>query len=194
MAKLPFVVEPRLKPVIDRIGNEEIGILEIERRGYLSAKEKNFVQQIEKSDDGTSAVIKLSRKIASRYGIGLDRAYNITVATLSIDAEAKQDELVIKVEEDFPEEINEMISSLTQMQLKSEMIQALCILIHRVNHDFGPDDLKEVHPDLITLISNLYNDEANKSTERMKELYEDELQPTGVTEIEKKPRKKQVDG
>ena len=194
MAKLPFVVEPRLKPVIDRIGNEEIGILEIERRGYLSAREKNFVQQIEQSDNGTSAVIKLSRKISSHYGIGLERAYNITVGTLSMDGGNQQDELLPKVEQEFATEISEMISSLAQMQAKSEMIQALCILVNRVNPDFGPDDFKEVHPDLITMLSNFYNDESNKSTERMKELYADEAKPADVTEIEKKPRTKQKDG
>jgi hypothetical protein len=34
MAKLPFVVEPRLKPIIEEIGSEESGKIQIERRGY----------------------------------------------------------------------------------------------------------------------------------------------------------------
>lgn len=193
MAKLPFVVEPRLKPVLDRIGNEEIGIFEIERRGYLSVQEKNFVQQIEKADSGTSAVIKLSRKIAAHYGIGLERAYSIAIATVSTN-DGATDELQSNVESEFADDIGEMITSLSQMQSKSEMVQALCILIHRVNPEIGPGDLSEIHPDLIIALSQFYTEEANKSTERMVLLQQDGTKQVSVTEIEKKPRKKMVDG
>ena len=47
MAPLPFVVEPRRKPIVERVGNEESGVIEIERRGYLTTGEKTFVQQVQ---------------------------------------------------------------------------------------------------------------------------------------------------
>lgn len=194
MAKLPFVVEPRLKPVLDRVGNEDIGIFEIERRGYLSVQERNFVQQVEKSDDGTSAVIKLSRKISARFGIGLERAYSMAIASVSVADVDERDELQNLVDEEFADEISEMITSLSQMQAKSEMVQALCMLIHRIDADITPNDLKEIHPELISELSKFYVDESNKSTEKIQQLQEKESAEVSVADIEKKPRKKTADG
>jgi hypothetical protein len=194
MAKLPFVVEPRLKPVLDRVGNEDIGIFEIERRGYLSVQERNFVQQVEKSDDGTSAVIKLSRKISARFGIGLERAYSMAIASVSVADVDERDELQNLVDEEFADEISEMITSLSQMQAKSEMVQALCMLIHRIDADVTPNDLKEIHPELISELSKFYVDESNKSTEKIQQLQEKESAEVSVADIEKKPRKKTADG
>ena len=48
---LPFVVQPRLAPVIEQVGNEESGIFEIERRGYLTVAEKAMVQQATQGDE-----------------------------------------------------------------------------------------------------------------------------------------------
>jgi 5'-3' exonuclease len=194
MVRLPFVVEPRLKPILERIGNEEVGVFEIERRGYLSVQERNFVQQIEKSDDGTSAVIKLSRKISAGLGIGLERAYNIAIASISISEGSGRDEYQDRVDEEFAEDITEMITSLSQMQAKGEMVQALCMLIHRIDSSITPNDLKDIHPDLITELSKLYTDESNKSTERIKEVQEENQKKVDVAEIEKKSRKKTEDG
>jgi hypothetical protein len=194
MAKLPFVVEPRLKPILDRVGNEEIGIFEIERRGYLSVQERNFVQQVEKSDDGTSAVIKLSRKISSRFGIGLERAYSMAIASVSVVDIEDRDELQNLVDEEFSDEISEMITSLSQMQAKAEMVQALCMLIHRIDSSITPNDLIEIHPELISELSKFYVEESNKSTEKIKQLQEEETKEVSVADIEKKPRKKAADG
>ena len=50
MGKLPFVVQPRLKAIKERIGSEDAGYIEIERRGYLTSGEKSFVQQIQQQE------------------------------------------------------------------------------------------------------------------------------------------------
>jgi hypothetical protein len=196
MAKLPFVVRPRLSPVIERIGNEEVGIIEIERRGYLSAQEKNFTQQFETSDRGTSAVIKLSRKIGAKYSISLDKAYAIAIEAISGQFSPENKEYSEKAMEDFQDEIAETMSSLSMMQTKSEIVEALCLLIHRVNSDITPDDILDVHPDIISGLSALYKDELVKSIERIEQLNkkdENDKEPT-VEEIEKKRRRKEVDG
>lgn len=185
MARLPFIVEPRLRPVIDRLGNEEIGIIEIERRGYLTVNERNFVQQVQRTDQGANHVITLSRKIATKYNISLERAYNLTIGC--IGAPITEDiDLKDKAEEEFAEEIATVIQNLGAMQAQSEVIEALCMLINRVNPDFDPgNDLKEVHPDLIAELSGLYRDELSKSTERLQELRE--KQEGQVEAMEKKP-------
>lgn len=190
MAKLPFVVEPRLRSAIDKIGNEEIGVFEIERKGYLTVQERNFVQQVEKTDQGTSSVLKLSRKIAQEFGIGLERAYNMVLASVGYESKDSDDELQKEVELKFSEEISDMIQGLTLMQARSEMVEALCMLIHRIDDTFTPEDLKDVHPDLIDELSKFYKEELSKSTERLKQLH-DEQTAISAEEIEKKhPRKK----
>ena len=43
MRTLPFVVKPKRVFVNVKLGREEIGIIEIEKRGYLTVSEKTFV-------------------------------------------------------------------------------------------------------------------------------------------------------
>lgn len=193
MARLPFIVEPRLKSVIDRLGNEEIGIIEIERKGYLTVQERNFVQQIQRSDQGAGHVIKLSRSIASKYGISLERSYNVAMGCLGASMDEDQDqEYKEKAEVEFADEINITIQNLGAMQSQSEMVEALCMIINRINSDFNPNDLKEIHPDLVAELSNLYKDELNKSTDRIKELHDQA--DVSVEEVEKKQAREKKSG
>ena len=41
---LPFVVQPKYEPILERVGTDESGIIEIERRKYLTVQEKAIVQ------------------------------------------------------------------------------------------------------------------------------------------------------
>ena len=66
MAKLPFVVEPRLKPVLETIGSEDSGKIQVERRGYLTAGEKAFVGSSVSSNDVASVIIGIVRTIAKK--------------------------------------------------------------------------------------------------------------------------------
>ena len=191
MTKLPFVVEPRTKSAIDRIGNEDIGILEIERKGYLSVQERNFVQQIQGSDQGSMIIVKLSKKVGKRHGLDLEAAYNLVISCINPDeATDHSPELRAQVEEEFAEDISTMISGLASMQSKSELVEALCILVHRVNANLTPNDLQEIHPDLIVELSKFYKEEYIKSTERLKELNSsEESEGNDSSESVKKPRK-----
>jgi hypothetical protein len=193
MGSLPFIVEPRLSPVIDKIGTEESGIIEIRRQGYLSVSERNFVQQIQRSDSSTQLIIKLSRSISGKYQIGLDKAYQVAMAALGGDAVS--DDLakyVPLIESEFDEEISATINGLTQLQAQAELVEALCMIINRVDANFTPSEIAKVHPDLITALSSLYRDELNKSTERIKELQEENGTP--IEEIEKKPSTRKKSG
>ena len=44
MAVLPFVIQPKKNTEIIKIGDEQIGVFEIERKGYLTVAEKSFVE------------------------------------------------------------------------------------------------------------------------------------------------------
>ena len=66
---LPFVVQPRRTTVIERVGTEKSGILEIERRGYLTTGEMAFVQQQTTSDDSTEKLLDLVQKVSKKFKI-----------------------------------------------------------------------------------------------------------------------------
>ena len=64
MAKLPFVVAPKVKTSKVRLGTEETGVIEIEKRGYLSVAEKSFVDSVLQQSDGVTQIVKLASQIA----------------------------------------------------------------------------------------------------------------------------------
>ena len=66
---LPFVVQPRLQPIVEQVGTEESGIIEIERRGYLSVAEKAIAQQAVGGDDSVRKMYVLGGRIARDAGV-----------------------------------------------------------------------------------------------------------------------------
>lgn len=72
MVSLPFVVQPKRKPITERIGSEDSGVIEVIRKGYLTSGEKAFVQQVQQYDNGTSDIVTLSRRIARKHGLTMD--------------------------------------------------------------------------------------------------------------------------
>ena len=123
MAKLPFVVEPRMKPIMEEIGSEESGKIQIERRGYLTSGEKAFFQQAKQSDSGTSGLINLSRKISRATGLDMTKAYEAVVRIIS---GAASQEIDAKIENDFAEELSGVLRDLTNGQAHDEILMAMC--------------------------------------------------------------------
>lgn len=183
MAKLPFVVQPRLKPIIERIGSEDSGVIEIERRGFLTSGEKTFVQQIQQQDGGTMQLVALSRKVAQRKDISLEKAYNNVLEIMTGQGKSK---LAKEIENEFAEDFQLTLNSLTTSRIKEDLVQAACLLIHRVDSSLQFTDILEVHPDIISGLSELYREEEAKSIERLasEEAKKDEV---NVDAIEKKP-------
>lgn len=192
MARLPFVVEPRLKPIIDRVGSEESGIIEIERRGYLTAGEKNFVQQVQQGDASAGAIIGLARKVAREYSIDLEQAYNIVTAVIT-GSVASDNQIAVQVEAKFAEEIQRTLNDLTNAQSKSDLVQAACMVINRIDNEFQIEEVVKLHPDIIADLAQLYRDEEARSIEKLKQGTEVE-ETFSIEEIEKKPSRKKADG
>lgn len=188
--KLPFVVEPRLKPVVELIGSEESGKIEIERRGYLTVGEKSFVQQLAQGDAATVLIIGLSRKISRGCNLPLEEAYQILIDIISGRDTGEQGAVI---EEEFGDEISEMISSLTSTKMKEDLVIAACLLINRVDPGFEIEDITKVHPDIIDGLVRLYKEEEMKSLEKLKKP-DDEQSSTDLHEIEKKPKKAATNG
>jgi hypothetical protein len=164
MAKLPFVVEPRVKPIVIKVGSEESGQIEIERRGYLTSGEKAFFQQVKQSDQGTSKLIGLSRKVSRIHGLEMSKAYDAIIRVLSGGA---KDETDLKIEEEFAEDLAGVIQDLANGQASDELLMAACLLRYRIDPEIGMSEVMALHPDIISGLAALYRDEDNKVIERL---------------------------
>lgn len=186
MASLPFVVQPKLKPIIEQVGTEESGIIEIQRRGYLTAAEKAFVQQIQQQDGGTLQLVALSRRIAREKKIGIDKAYENVIKILTGEANSK---LAAEIEADYAEDIQRAVNEIGASRAKEDIIYAACLVIHRIDDKFSLEEIVKLHPDLISGLANLYREEEVKSIDKLTQASggDSESQSTNVEEIEKKP-------
>lgn len=193
MVALPFVVQPRRQPIIERIGSEDSGILEVERRGYLTTGEKSFFQQVQQSDGSTSGLITLSRRVARQYGMGMDAAYQAVLGVISGSSseDEEQEALFRRIDDDFADDLTRAVSEMAAGQLREDMVMAVCIMKYRVNPDFETGDVVTLHPDLISGLAALYRDEEARSIEAFtaREMPEDEAVDTSVEVVEKKPVK-----
>jgi len=191
MAKLPFVVEPRRKPIIERIGNDESGIIEIERRGYLTTGEKAFFQQVQQYDGGTTEIVNISRKIARKHSLGMDKAYNLTIAIITgtKKSDDKEASLLASIEEEFAEDLTNVVKGLAASQVREDLVMATCLLRYRIDSDFDIETIGSIHPDLISGLAALYREEDRRSTEAFNDEETEKNSTTNVSieEAEKKP-------
>jgi hypothetical protein len=164
MAKLPFVVEPRLKPIIEEIGSDESGKIKIERRGYLTSGEKAFYQQVKQSDAGTNRMISLARKVSRFSKVELSEGYDAIIRVISGNSKSDLD---VKIEEEFVDEIATVIQELTSGQTNDELLMAACLVKYRIDSNFAMDEIMKLHPDIVAGLASLYREEEAKSIERL---------------------------
>ena len=182
MAKLPFIVEPRLKPIMEEIGSEESGKIQIERRGYLTSGEKAFFQQAKQGDNSTSGLITLARKVARATGLDVTKAYE---AVIRVIGGTQSEEVDKKIEDEFAEELSNVLRDLTSGQTHDEILMAMCLIRYRINSEFVIEEMLEMHPDIVTQLAELYRQEEAKSTDRLVDAGKDQLE--GVEKVAKKP-------
>jgi hypothetical protein len=168
MASFPFVVQPRLKPIIEKIGSEEAGYIECKRQGYLTVGEKAGVKQVVSAYDATSDVLGLSKRVAGSYKIDLQEAYEIVASAVTGQVE---DPRVMEVSETYQEEIGSLMSKMTQSAVFSELAKAFVLILYRVEgaSEITMDNVSELHPDLLVGLAALYDEEESKTTERLLE-------------------------
>ena len=164
MSKLPFVVAPRLKPRLETLGTEASGQIEIERRGYLSVGEKGFMSSVQSQDVALHAVMKMSRQVAKKFGIGQQEAYEEVVIAVTEPGNSKY-----PVYDEFAEEIAGLAGLMVAQEQRKGLMQAFCLLLYRVNPELSIEDIQSLHEDLIAALSDLFVDEENKSIERLLE-------------------------
>lgn len=163
-SSLPFVVQPRLKPIIELIGSEDSGQFEIERRGYLTVAEKAYYQQSMSDDDSMVSLQNVGRKISRETGIPLqDVMLKIGEALQGEKVNPEDQELLEKYQEDIGESINALMRS----QERGNACRALALIVSRVNAAFPVEELFKLHPDIIEGLSNLYKEEEQKSVDAL---------------------------
>ena len=184
MAKLPFVVEPRLKPVTELVGTEDSGKIEIERRGFLSAGEKAFFSNGSQDSNVSELMIGLVRKVSSKYKLDMKEAYELTSGVISGDSDSS--ELTGEIREVFQSDVNAVISAVIHSSARNNFLKAFSLLLYRVNPEITADDVMEVHPDIMDDLVALFDDEEMKSTKRLIAAHGSDKNEEVIEDIEKK--------
>jgi len=151
--QLPFVVQPRLKPIKERLGTDVSGQIEIERRGYLTVAEKAWVQALE-ADDGTQGKLhRLAVKVGGE--LNMDPREALTLISESQMADPRL--------APFHEELMAVLGEMQAFQERRRLVAATCLLVNRVDPAWQVEDTLALHDDLIEDLNALYVDEEAKS-------------------------------
>lgn len=155
MAKLPFVVEPRLAPIVELVGTDESGKFEIERRGYLNVSEKAFVQAVIAGDDSMAKLHTLAARISREGGVSQSQVYS--------DFGEEMPEYM----KPFAEEIAEVMIKMVGYQEKQRMAAATALITSRIDSSWEISDTFGLHPDIIEGLNNLYEEEEKRCTDAL---------------------------
>ena len=183
MAKLPFVVAPKLNSRVETLGSDESGKLEIERKGFLTVGEKAFMANVSNQDQVLRLVMKLSRSVAKSYKLSQQDAYQAVV-----DAATNPDTCKLPILDDYADEIADLVSKMLAEEQRKQFMMAYCMLLYRIDDTLEMSDVVELHEDLIGDLVQLFLDEESKSVERLLSDNEnpEEVGSAEVNEIEKK--------
>lgn len=185
MAKLPFIVEPRLKPVEEVLGSEESGQIKVLRRGYLTAAEKAFTQGQEQTDS-TQTLIRVCRKIGAAEKMDMQKAYQLVSDCIQGLMTTDEHE---RISAKYEDELSLVTAELSTAAAKKELMEAVCILLYRVDSEFDLNDIGDLHPDLIRDLVDLYREEELRSTARLEAALDtsvDMSEVDTIAELEKK--------
>ena len=156
--RLPFVVAPRLEPVMELIGSAESGQIEIERRGYLTVAEKSFMSAATANDNTTSLLRGLAFKISRETG----HSQMDVMEDISKLETAKESYL-----DPYIGEILEAMTKMVEFQHRRGIIAATCLLMYRIDRNWTVDDTMELHEDIRIGLEKLYEDEEAKNLEAL---------------------------
>ena len=153
--QLPFVVAPRREPIVEIIGTEESGQIEIQRKGYLTVAEKSFIQQASASDETIGRLNRLAGRIAREKGAQQAEVINLLAAG---DFSA---ELLVGYES----EIDDIVTIMATYEQRRKIVAASCLLYFRISQDWSIESTLDLHPDLVEALYLLFSEEDAKSVE-----------------------------
>lgn len=161
--KLPFVVAPRRKPILELVGNEESGQFEIQRKGYLTVAEKSFIQQAAASDETIGRLNRLAGRIAKEKGVQQKEV----IEGLS-SGDFSSDLLI-----GYEAEVDDIVTIMSTFEQRRKIVAASCLLYFRISQDWSIEDTLDLHPDLVDDLYALFTDEDAKSLEAFEKIEED---------------------
>lgn len=174
---LPFVVQPRLAPVVETIGNEYSGEIEIERRGYLSVAEKAWIQAFDDTDDSQGQLFAVAAHIGSELSMDPREVFELIQVSNGQDSRLAP----------YSGELLEVIKKVNFSEERKAFVMATCMINSRVDPKWQVEDTMTLHPDLVEGLSALYKDEERKSIDALiaAEKKEDDDSPSDAPELGK---------
>jgi len=159
MAVLPFVVQPKKNVETVRLGNEEIGIIEIQRKGYLSVAEKAFVDSVMQGSDGVTQLVLLSNRISKEHKTTPEKAYLAITDVMQGSVTSKLHETI---SEHYGSEVSQVTARMTE-SLQRRAIAATTVLIQtRIDHDWTIEDTMTLDPEFLGQFVDLYEKEERR--------------------------------
>lgn len=159
MALLPFVIQPKKNTEIVRIGDEQIGVFEIERKGYLTVAEKSFVENVTQGSDGVSSLVLLANKIATAYKTTPEKAYIAITDSMSGNTKSKLAESILA---DYAEELSFATTRMAESMQRRQIAAATILLQTRISHEWNIQDTLELDPMLVQQLTDLYDREEQR--------------------------------
>lgn len=162
--KLPFVVQPKTKPVKELLGTEESGKIEVERRGYITVSEKAFVQAATEGNDSQARLFALVARVAGDTG---KKSQEVLDDISGGTTPAYMDPYMAQ-----------FVSCMIEMERLQEQVSvmaATAILTSRVNPKISVEQVMDLHPDLIKALHDFYNEEESGSLERLNKASKEEV-------------------
>lgn len=178
MKTLPFVVQPKKAFPPYRIGNEDVGLIEIERRGYLTVSEKSFVEGVMQGSDGVTLIISLANKISSKFKIKVETAYSSVVAAMG---SGEEDQYTPKIREEYADELASIVSEMTDAVQKRGLAATTILIQSRIDRDWSLEDTLGLDPLLIEEFSKFYDLEEARNADPQENLLT--LDEEGISDI-----------
>lgn len=155
---LPFVVQPRLKPITERLGTDLSGIIEIERKGYLTVAEKSIVQHSMKDETGLADAFMIAREVGAKANKTAEEVFD------DIGADP-QPEYILENKELIAQAMRGMMAH----EEKLRLVAATALILTRVNPDWDPQDTVGLHPDLQQELYTFYTEEDRKCIDALED-------------------------
>lgn len=164
MRNLPFVVEPRRKPEIVRIGNEEFGIFEINRLGYLTVTEKAGFQQVVTNKEGSRVLRDLVNLIAEDQKMPKEKAGELVSKVIQAGKLTAKEE---KIMEQYTLQLLDVLEVFRRETVHTQMIMATVLLISRIDSGWTFEDTAALDISVIEQLAELFQAEDAKSLEKL---------------------------
>lgn len=159
MKTLPFVVQPKKNIELIRVGNEEVGEIEVTRKGYLSVAEKAFVDNVMQGSDGVQSIVHLANRISKEQKTTSEKAYLVITDVMQGTVTSKLHEVVFDT---YGEEISTVTGKMSESMARRAIAAATILIQTRVNHEWTIEDTLELDPILLNGFVELYDREERR--------------------------------